>query len=370
MLGYFALLLLFLLCFSGSFYWGLREWLRPWDDAPLPIDVEYVRVENYLGASFRAKMQQWLAAAHPNGAVTPDSPVRLRLGPPPGQRLLTLPAGRFESQHEHDELVYCEGDLALAGGSIFHKEIYCRGNFETEASVRLRAVAADGDVILGADNHVERWVDAQRKVFLRSGSVIGSRVSSLESVELERRVSVQSVYAPLIVTPGYHPIPNGAASPELEAAPAMPATPAGTTPALPPYLEGSRCSPLAPDTWLVQGDLNLVSDSRVECNLVVKGSLHSGSDCYFAGDLKAAGVKLGSRNQVLRNLVSEGSLEVGEASFLAQSVVAETNMRLGPGVRVGRPDSPGVVSAGGEVVLEENVAICGKATARRGIRTV
>ena len=65
MLGYLILFLTFILLFAVSFFFAFREWLRPEDNTPIPVDVEYVRVENYFGTSFRAKMQEWLEAAQP-----------------------------------------------------------------------------------------------------------------------------------------------------------------------------------------------------------------------------------------------------------------------------------------------------------------
>ena len=65
MLGYLALLTLFLLLFSLCFFFGIREWLRPRDATPLPVDADYVRAENFFGASFREKMREWLKTARP-----------------------------------------------------------------------------------------------------------------------------------------------------------------------------------------------------------------------------------------------------------------------------------------------------------------
>ena len=44
MLGYLILFLTFVLLFGMSFYFAFREWLRPEDNTPIPVDVEYVRV--------------------------------------------------------------------------------------------------------------------------------------------------------------------------------------------------------------------------------------------------------------------------------------------------------------------------------------
>ena len=370
MLGYLLLVLLFFLFFSVSFYFGFREWRRPWDAVPLPIDVEYVRVENYFGHSFRAKMQEWLAEAQPNGVAAGPLPAGVLLQTRTGERLLTTPGGRLRGQNEQAELVFCEGDLTLVGGSTFRREIYCRGRLEAEAAVQLQSVAADGAVILGSQNDVARWVDAQGKILLRSGTVVHSRVSSSTSIELERQVYAQSLYAPVIATGGYKPTPHPDGNPDAKVLPSIPPALAGVPQAVPPYLAGVRCSQLSPDTWLVHDDLDLASGNRVQSNLIVKGTLRSGPDCQFAGDVKAARIQLGSRNRVWRNLVSEGSIEVGEGSFLAKNVVAETNIRLSSGLRVGQPDSPAVVSAAGVVILEQNVGVCGKVAAGRGIRTV
>jgi len=38
MLGYLILLLIFLLFFSLSFFFGFQEWFRPRDASPLPVD--------------------------------------------------------------------------------------------------------------------------------------------------------------------------------------------------------------------------------------------------------------------------------------------------------------------------------------------
>jgi len=135
-------------------------------------------------------------------------------------------------------------------------------------------------------------------------------------------------------------------------------------------LEGLRCSRLEPGTWLVQGDLDLPPGSRVEGNLVVKGTLTSGFDCIFTGDVKAVRIKLGARNRVYGNLVSERSLDVGEGSFVEKNVAAGSDIRLSSGVRVGRRDWFAAISAGGEIILEENVTVHGKVAAGRWIRTV
>ena len=366
MLGYFILLLTFVLLFALSFYFGFREWLHPEDNAPIPVDVEYVRVENYFGTSFRAKMQEWLETSRPLEVQEPlRPPVEAVLEKSNGERILLLNAGQFGGDGEHDELVCCDGDLSLADRSVFRREIYCRGKVQTGVGVQLQALAADREVTLGLDNDVARWVDATGKVWVQRGTIVHSRVSSQESIQLDVSVTAQSLFAPLIFTAGYRATPGYAAPLEDVSKVSADAPPGKARESLPPNV-----TRLASDTLLVRGDMELKPGSRVDSNLIVQGTLRSGPDCTFLGDVKAGKVQLGPRNAVSRNLVSGSTLAVGESGRIAKAVVAETDVLLSSGTRVGEPGKLAVVTAGGEVKLEQDVAVWGKVSAGQAIRTL
>ena len=102
----------------------------------------------------------------------------------------------------------------------------------------------------------------------------------------------------------------------------------------------------------------------------MKGVLTSGSRCVFLRDVKAAWLELGEKNHILGNLAADDRLQVGEGSFVARNIAAGSNVRLAAGVRVGRPESLAVVSAAGEIILEQDVTVCGKLTASRWVRTI
>lgn len=366
MFGYLILFLTFVLLFGMSFYFAFREWLRPEDNSPIPVDVEYVRVENYFGTSFRAKMQEWLETAQPvQMSEPPKPPIEAVLQKPNGERILLLNSGRFGGDIEHDELLCCDGDLEIPDRAVFLREIYCRGKVETGAAVRLQALAADRDVTLGLDNDVARWVDANGRIWLRRGAVVHARVSSQESIQLDIGVAAQSLYAPLIFTAGYKPL-AGYTAPEEEALQAIAETHEGMGIAGLP----DTVARLAADTLLVKGDLELKPGSRVDSNLIVHGTLRSGADCAFIGDVKAGAVELGPRNEVSRNLVSGSTLSVGVSCRMAKSVVAETDILLAPETRVGQPGKMAVVTAGRNVKLEQDVAVWGKVSAGKSVTTI
>ncbi|HWP84786.1 MAG TPA: hypothetical protein VNN17_06320 [Terriglobia bacterium] len=367
MLGYLILLLTFLLLFGVSFYFAFREWLRPQDDAPIPVDVEYVRVENYFGDSFRAKMQLWLETSRPVALGVPlQSPIQGVLEKSNGERILLLNPGRYGGGGEHQTLLCCDGNLELERGSVFAREIYARGDVETGEGVQLQALASDGDVALGPDTQVARWVDAAGSILLRRGTVAHARVSSQTVIQLEAGAAAQSLYAPLVHTAGYRPV-------ESYSAPAPRAEDSGTLTDAGEAALANLPTPvarLAADTVLVRGDLALQPGTRIASHLIVRGTLRTGADCAFFGDVKAERLELGPGNAVSGNLVSGSALRLGTGCRVARAVVAETDIVLSSGVRVGQPGALAVVSAGGEIRLEPDVAVWGKIAAGTKVTAV
>jgi predicted acyltransferase (DUF342 family) len=380
-LGYFTLFGLCLLLFSLCFCFAVREWLRPIDDAPLPVDIEYVRRENYFGESFRAKMKDWMWESMETGQplANPEAgnpPVRARIEKPDGERIQLFAGGCWNRPGVTEDLIYSEGDLSLPQDAVFRSEIYSLGNVQIGERAELRCVAADGNIVLGADTKVSRWVDSRRSVVLRKGAVVGSRVSSAESITLEPGVSAESLYAPRIFTIGFgkwhEPWPDSRIR-SLSVAgrknpPDMPPAVPGTE--FEAGFNGNHCSRLGPETRLVQGDLELGADTSVEDNLVVQGTLRSGLRCSFHGSVKARRVALGPRNTIDGNLISTSALEIGASTHVGGSVIAEEDIMLRTGVRVGGEYRLAVVSAGKTVTMEANVAVSGKIAAGRAVVTV
>ena len=368
MLGYLFLVVLFLALFSVSFFFAAREWLRPADDAPLPVDIEYVRQENYFGLCFRARWKEWLASRSVPETHAALLPLHAMAGLPNGQLPPVLEKEFVGEEEQCQEIVYSETDLRLASRAVCRKEVYCRGNFWSESGVQLHAVAADGAADLGAGGFVSGWVDAQASIRLQQATTVHGRVTSLESIELAREVTVQHLFAPLIFTSGYQPASDSFNGPQPKTQLLPHSVGQDSVDTLPPpYLHGLPCTRLAADTWLVRGPLNLPAGTEVRGKLVVQGALATESDCCFASDVKAGEVQLGPRNKVLGNLVSAGDLQIAEAGVVRKNVVADGDIVLRTGVRVGDLRRLAVISAGGQVRMEQDVAVHGKVVAGRAI---
>jgi hypothetical protein len=395
-LGYFALLGLFLLLFFLCFFFGIREWLRPRDATPLAVDANYVRAENFFGVSFRDKMRGWLKTARPIPLPgTCGEFLRTVLEKPEGGRILLMAEDCLldantdlgKTAGEIPDTIFCEGALRLAAGTAVGGEIYALGNVQSGAGARILALASDGTVLLGADNKVEHWVDAQGSILVGPGTVAGGRLSSLQSIRLEPGVTAESLYAPLILTSEYSGWDSGAETGEnrapreteearvaekIVANRAGPVAAGGTAEASKQKRAagGAMSVPLSPETELVRGNLELPAGAVVEGSLVVQGTLRSGDGARFGGSIKASRVEMGARNRVRGNVVSGSTLRVGEGSRVGESVIAESDILLRRGARVGAEGKEAVVSAGCDVTLEADVAVRGKIAAGRAIVTV
>ncbi|MBI4444102.1 MAG: hypothetical protein HY649_12110 [Acidobacteria bacterium] len=366
--GYLFLVVLFLALLSVSFFFAAREWLRPADDAPLAVDIEYVRQENYFGLCFRASFAEWLASRSVPATDSVLLPLHAMAGIPNGQPIPVLEKEFVGEEEQCQEIVYSATDLRLGSRAVCRKEVYCRGNFWSESGAQLHAVAADGAADLGAGAFVSGWVDAQASVRLQQATTVHGRVTSLESIELAREVMVQHLCAPLIFTSGYQPSSDSfnGLQPKAQLHPhSVGQDTADTLP--PPYLHALPCVRLAADTWMVRGPLHLPAGTEVRGKLVVQGALSTESDCCFASDVKASEVRLGPRNKVLGNLVSAGGLQIAEAGVVLKNVVADGDIVLRSGARVGDLRRLAVVSAGGQVRLEQDVAVHGKVIAGHAI---
>lgn len=111
--------------------------------------------------------------------------------------------------------------------------------------------------------------------------------------------------------------------------------------------------------WRVSGDCHIPDAHQLQGALVVTGSLHIGQDCLIRGDIKAHGpVHIGRRSQIEGALFGTQAITLDEGVQVLGPVVSETSVSLGPQVRIGRLDHPGLLIAP-EVVAHSGAVVHG-----------
>ncbi|TFH55497.1 MAG: hypothetical protein E4G90_11550 [Gemmatimonadales bacterium] len=251
----------------------------------------------------------------------------------------------------HDRVVILEDPVVLEGDESFRLELFARADVTGGIGAEYRAVLGDGDVRLGAQSVVWRWIHASGTVFAGDGCALFGRTSSDTQISLGKDVGFERMGAPMIVV-GDHPFPTA-----------------------PP--DSAEYLPfVSPDSAEQHGDhLRISSDAEiqegvgVEGHLVVAGNLRIGRGARIRGSVKAHGeISLEPGAVVMGALVSGGSIVTGEGAWVKGPVIAEQQITLGPRTGVGDPAGQTTVS-GRSVVLSPGSGVAGHIITSEGGHT-
>jgi YaiO family outer membrane protein len=348
MLLFTALMFLALAC---HFAFARREWKRSKGKAAGDIDITYVLQEDYLGRSFREKAAQWIADA-PKGAVLHDS------GRGDGVRLLEdccLNDGGIAR-----EVIVVRGEFSAGANVACKKEVWVKGNCRFGVGSLVRAMAVDGDLRLGANTQVERWLDCLGSMDVEPGCRLSGRTTCRGEIRLAGSATATSLHAgSIVVLPATGPPDEQAPAQsmalfdgELDSAAKSRLKAVGVNP--------HRLRRLSPDTWAHSGDLRPSGAVNFKIKLLVRGS------CRFAAgssmeDMKVNGnLEIGAHCHCNGTLVARGNIAIGRHTVLAAPVFSGAAVRLASGVRAGETDIPVAIYGEGKVDLEPGVIVHGK----------
>ena len=161
------------------------------------LDLGYIRLEDYFGQSFRAKLRDWLSLPS-----TSDSTANLRVIDRGSEKLYVSGSTSYPAGRKEDAVLIIEGDFNSGANCSFERELMIRGNGKIGSGAKMQAIAADGALEIGSNVVIRRWVDAGGAVTIGANSTISSKVCSRESVLLEAGSSAASIFAPEIVSEG------------------------------------------------------------------------------------------------------------------------------------------------------------------------
>ena len=85
-------------------------------------------------------------------------------------------------------------------GYVVEADVYTSCGLDLGECAALRAALCEGDVILGKDSAVLRWLHADGSIFLRPGSTAYGRLSAGRSIRLAPGCAFERMSAPQIIT--------------------------------------------------------------------------------------------------------------------------------------------------------------------------
>jgi len=298
------------------------EILRRKDAGPLPTRKDDGDIRNFA-RSFRRyidPLRFQLAASAQQGSIT-----EARL--PNGCYALIVGAGGVSPLREQrvETLVLFGKEISLLDQLTFMQDVYAADVIYGGRNNVFRGLLGESDIYLAEGSHVLRWLHAQGQVIVQRSSHLHSRCSSEKAVHFSAGCSFQRVFAPLIVT-------------------ARQAQPTFTTEIVVREKPGKPARPLPRSR--VHGNLHLGAGEMFLGNIIATGSIRIDEGTRIFGSAKGNGdVQLGPHTRIEGSLISTGSIRIGANCIIKGPVLAEHEIIIEPGVRIGSPESPTTISA-------------------------
>jgi cytoskeletal protein CcmA (bactofilin family) len=228
------------------------------------------------------------------------------------------------------------GDVATLG------DLYVRGEARLGAGVRLRALAVDGDVVLGRDSSVENWIDTEASAWIGPRCDLGHSATAVKGLTLGAGCTFRRLWGLPVATEG----------PSRRPAARQPADPAEQR---------------IDDALLWAGRrLSVPSGLTLERDLVVHGEVRVGAGNVVRGSIKAyGGLHLDEGVRVEGNLICRRDIRIAGDVTIRGNVYAEGDVAVGRGTRVGDAAGFKTVYAGGRIELAPDVLVFGWIVADR-----
>ena len=222
----------------------------------------------------------------------------------------------------------------VPAGRVIDADVYADGALDLGEGATLRAARSGTDVFLEKDSVVLRWLHAEGAIHMREGSTAYGRLSADRSIRLEQGCGFQHVHAPQIFT--------------LEANQQDEAH-------LPAHICATHSAPDLGDVFTssrprmrIQGDYLLPPGDTLNANLIVTGELHLGAGARLFGSAKSyKDTVLEEDACVYGSIVCGQTIRLGSRSFVAGPVMAEGDVVIARGSRVGGPDALTTISSCG-----------------------
>jgi hypothetical protein len=219
-------------------------------------------------------------------------------------------------------------------GFVVEADVYTGIGVDLGERAALRAALCEGDIILGENSAVLRWLHADGSIFLRRGSTAYGRLSAGRSIRLEPECGFERMSAPQIITVDTDQRGNFPAKRDV-------------CESEPPADVGDMFTSSRP-RLRIQGNFVLPAGESLNANVIATGELRLGPGARLFGSAKSyKDTRLDEDASVHGSIVSGGTMHLGPRCFVAGPLMAEGDVLIARGSRVGGPDALTSVSSGG-----------------------
>jgi len=327
---------------------AFREWWKPTDVTPLPIDELDALEPAYLARRF----SDLIGTALDKGLIELGGVPLVHLSANAIHAPWPLNAQEVRTGRSR-RIWHADGDCVLPQRLHCLAEMSAQGTLHTAAGCTYRALLSRAQLSLAPRTRVIRWAHAQ-SLAIGDHCQLPARISAAQVLMLGREVSFSLLHAPAIRFVGHVPAD-------------WPIPPDGR------WSIGASDGVLwdaATGIGRVPQALHVPPLRRWRGELVCDSHLSLGEGCEAEGSLRAAGtLNLGAGCLVHGGLVAPGEIYLAAGTEVRASIVSETLVVLGAGCVVGVPGTHATVRAP-RVEIGKGVVVHGTVWSGQHMRTV
>jgi predicted acyltransferase (DUF342 family) len=334
-LAIFFVAFLFLLVLP--FLPGIIELGCSHDARALSINMDYSRDPRYFGKSFKGILKSALGTESLR-----EGTQELTLSKKETVEIVSKP--KIPAGDRVDHLMVVNGNFISLEKATLNKEIYVEGKANIGERNTLRALAAEGKVLLSSQTKVIRWVDAEGGFTADRSCDLGWSISSGSRLKIGPDCRFRRLYGMPILTWREDPDDEITDS-------------------------GQDCEEIGDSAFISDRDWTTIPPrTKIDKALIFKQNLRIKSNCVFDRDVKTyKKLVLEEGVRIKGNVFAENGISTGPSSRFFGNVFSQESIYLGKGSKIGRAGTVKSVVARKEIVLESGVVIYGYVVAgKRG----
>jgi len=185
--------LVFITLLVLAFVPAIRELNEKEDAKELYINMDYSKDPHYFGDSFRRILT---TAVEKAGVDQTISEMKLSRN----EDVLITGTYSYIVVNSEQHVLLCRGSLDIEGPNTRNKEAYVMGNANMFDGSAITAMAVDGNLKMGKDVHVVRWLDSRGDVTVGDNCDLGVSVAGKGRVSLGKDCKFLRIYGKPVAT--------------------------------------------------------------------------------------------------------------------------------------------------------------------------
>jgi predicted acyltransferase (DUF342 family) len=344
--GIVLLIIIFMVLLIIPFLPAIMEMVNPKDNEPLFIDQQYTRDPRHLDKQLMEDLKPFLAATQN------------------GKKDLGKYRNNITVEHKDDytvpdsfkvdSLVIVDNNVKSGKNVTFNQPLYVRGNAEFSENTTLDIAMVNGDISLGKNSKVHRWISSNANITAGKEVELGKHLACKGILQLDKGCTFTNLYAMPIASQ------NSDFSKDFTIPPAVEF----------PKDNKDPMTKVNDMNWYVSNKLVTIPPySLVNNSMIIKTDIVLRKGSVFNGDLKVYGkVIIEEDVRIYGELLCNGDVVIGEGSFIRENLFTQSTITMKSGVRIGLPGQHKSVIGKKGITIGSNVVIYGNIlTAGKGI---